>query len=351
MDKKERTNRLYLYLTKNKKGIIFYLFCMSTTGLMLFLVNTRTDIIEYLFLMQLFVGGIIACIDFFYFCRKLSDLQNNLIQGKVDALSAEYIRMINALENEKNEITGRDEKYRHDMVDYYTLWAHQIKTPIAAMHLTLQDYHLILDDQYENKNYHENEINEIPNNKQREFVCDMEDELFKIEQYVEMVLSYLRLESTSSDYMIKHYKLEDIVKQAVRKFAKQFIRKKINIELTNLDILVLTDEKWLLFVVEQLISNALKYTNSGTIKIFVENQNTLVIQDPGIGIREQDLPRIFEKGFTGYNGRSNKKSTGIGLYLCDMILKRLGHSISVTSKIKEGSSFMITFNEDDLPIE
>lgn len=323
---------------------------MMSTGLVLFLADTRADIIRYIFLMQFFVGGIIACIDFFYFCKKLAELKKNILQEKVDALTNQYIRMIQELDQEKNKIIVNDEKYRNDMVDYYTLWAHQIKTPIAAMHLILQDYRNTIEDYNSIIEESTGNIEKIKS-KDQEFVGDMEDELFKVEQYVEMVLSYLRLESTSSDYLIKHYKLEDIVKQAVRKFAKQFIRKKISIELMDLDVMVLTDEKWLLFVIEQLISNALKYTNTGTIKIYVENENTLVIQDPGIGIREQDLPRIFEKGFTGYNGRSNKKSTGIGLYLCDMILKKLGHQITVKSKVKEGSCFKITFNEENLPIE
>lgn len=147
------------------------------------------------------------------------------------------------------------------------------------MHLILQDYRNTIEDYNSIIEESTGNIEKIKS-KDQEFVGDMEDELFKVEQYVEMGLSYLRLESTSSDYLIKHYKLEDIVKQAVRKFAKQFIRKKISIELMDLDVMVLTDEKWLLFVIEQLISNALKYTNTGTIKIYVENENTLVIQDP-----------------------------------------------------------------------
>jgi signal transduction histidine kinase len=175
-------------------------------------------------------------------------------------------------------------------------------------------------------------------------------ELFKIEQYVDMVLQYLRIDSASTDYVLKKYSLDSIVRQAVRKYAKLFINKKICLDFSELNCEVLTDEKWLVFVVEQILSNSLKYTESGKISIYMdkEKNKTLVIEDTGIGIAEEDLPRVFEKGFTGYNGRTDKKSTGIGLYLCKRILTKLSHTISIESGIGHGTKVKIGLDTVDI---
>lgn len=141
-----------------------------------------------------------------------------------------------------------------------------------------------------------------------------------MEQYVEMVLTYLRMEDMSGDLQFEKVSLDKILKQSVRKYSQMFILQKIRLDYRSVERIVLTDEKWLEFVIEQILSNALKYTkNGGEIRICLEEkrgQECLVIEDNGIGIQAEDLPRVFEKGFTGYNGRADKKSTGIGLYLC-----------------------------------
>ena len=206
------------------------------------------------------------------------------------------------------------------MTDYYSLWVHQIKTPIAAMDLLLQE-------------------DDSPRRG------ELEMELLKIGQYVEMVLSYLRLDSDSTDYVLREYPLDDILRQAVRKFAKMFILKKITLDFQETGKTVLTDEKWLLFVVEQVLSNALKYTREGSITITMEHPKTLVIRDTGIGIAPEDLPRIFEKGYTGYNGRGDQKASGLGLYLCRTICKRLGHTITASSVPDHGTAIRITLEQ------
>ena len=177
------------------------------------------------------------------------------------------------------------------------------------------------------------------------------EQLQSVEQYVEMVLGYLRLESPSSDYVIRNYALDDIVRQAVRKFASQFIRRKLRLEYTPLNVSVITDEKWLLFVIEQVLSNALKYTRSGSVSITLEAPKTLCIRDTGIGIAPEDLPRVFEKGYTGSNGRTDKRATGIGLYLCRRILAKLGHSITIVSTPGVGTSVRIGLEQDALEVE
>ena len=219
---------------------------------------------------------------------------------------ADYQAVIAALRREQNQLrTDLSLRYQ-DMVDYYTIWAHQIKTPIAAMGLTLQKEDTALSRQ-------------------------LTEELRRIEQYVEMVLAFLRLGSSSRDYVFRELEVDAMVREAVKKFAGPFIRKKIHLCYQPIHRKVLTDEKWLTFVLEQVLSNAIKYTNQGSVTITWEEPETLCIRDTGIGIAPEDLPRVFEKGFTGYNGRTDKKASGIGLYLCRRILRALNHDIEINS--------------------
>ena len=217
-----------------------------------------------------------------------------------------------------------------DRMDYDTLWAHQIKTPIAAMRLVLQGM------------------------EPTQARMELEQALFQIEQYVEMTLHYLRLQNDASDLLFRRVDLFSMVRTAVKKYAMTFIRKRITLHLTEAPCMVLTDEKWFTFVLEQLLSNSLKYTPSGgSISIYPAGgeEKSLVIEDTGIGIRPEDLPRVFEKGFTGYNGRMDKKSTGLGLYLCRQTLKRLSHRIFLSSKPGKGTRVKIDLSEPNLPIE
>lgn len=238
-------------------------------------------------------------------------------------MEEEYGKLLRLAFEEKlykeNELLGRQKELR----EYYAMWVHQIKTPISALRLLLQE---------------KNETGE--QNEELE-------ELFCIEQYVEMALQYVRLESETNDFVVEKVKLDGVIRGAIRKYARMFIHKKINLEYQGTELAALTDEKWLSFVVEQILSNAVKYTAKGKITIRFEGEGTgtlfLVIADTGIGIKAEDLPRICEKGYTGYNGHADKRSTGIGLYLCNRILKKLGHSLTITSKEGEGTRVSIGF--------
>ncbi len=203
-----------------------------------------------------------------------------------------------------------------DMLEYYTVWAHQIKTPMASMRLRLQK-------------------EDSPLSRQ------LQPELGRIEQYADMVMAYLRLGSDTTDYVIRECALDSIVRPAVRKFAGEFIGRRLKLDYSPLNVRVLTDEKWLGFVVEQVLSNALKYTPEGSVSIYLEAPMTLCIRDTGIGIAQEDLPRIFERGYTGLNGRRDRRASGLGLYLCSRICKNLGHSISARSKEGEGTVICI----------
>lgn len=166
-----------------------------------------------------------------------------------------------------------------------------------------------------------------------------------------MVLSFLRLGSDSSDFVFQQYDLDAIIRQAVHKYAPQFVRKRLRLQYEPASVQVLTDEKWLLFILEQLLSNAVKYTQEGTITIAVTPEKLLKVSDTGIGIAPEDVPRIFEKGFTGYNGRADRKSTGLGLYLCRIAADRLSHKISVESVVGGGTVVTLDLHTDDLKVE
>ena len=284
------------------------------------------------------VGIVLLIIDYIRFRNRARLLRGMLDRIEVsiadlplpgDAVEAGYQALVSSLFQKNSALRLEAETSREELVDYYTLWAHQIKTPIAAMKLLLQT---------EEAADHEELLNE----------------LFKVEQYVEMVLQYLRMESLSADLLLKRYPLDSIVRQAVRKYAPLFIRKHLRLELDGLEAQVLTDEKWLLFVVEQLLSNAVKYTPAGgTVRVYTDADKpcTLVIEDTGIGIAPEDLPRVFERGFTGYNGRADKRSTGIGLYLCKTILTKLSHTIRIDSRPGGGTKVQVGLDHVALEVE
>ena len=228
----------------------------------------------------------------------------------------DYQALIGKMENAYRAKKGEWDAARRDMADYYATWVHQIKAPIAVMKVMLQQ-------------------EDTPENR------ELSAELFRVEQYVEMALCYVRLGEGASDLVIQEYDLDPVIRKAVRKYAGQFIRRKIRLIYEGTDVRVLTDEKWLSFIIEQLLSNAVKYTAEGSVTISVDKGKKLSVTDTGIGISPEDMPRIFEKGYTGYNGRLDKKSTGLGLYLCRKAADRLGHVLTAESEPGKGSRFTI----------
>ena len=209
--------------------------------------------------------------------------------------------------------------------EYYTRWSHQIKTPIAAMELLLQE--------------------------EPADVRALKRELLKTSQYVEMALSYQRMEGDGNDLVIQRYELRPVVMQAVKKVSPLLIHKHISFSAGDLSGEVLTDEKWLVFVLEQLLTNASKYTKEGgSVRIGQEN-GLLVLRDTGIGIRPEDLPRIFEWGYTGYNGRLDKRSTGVGLALVKQVMEMLGNKMEIRSVLGEGTEVFLDLRRTELETE
>ncbi len=322
------------YLRYHRKGLFLIALCGGIFALVFSLYDLPAEAVWYSLLLCVLVALLLVCADFALFYKRhrlLSDLYNRIVlsldglPAPKDLFEQDYQDLIEAVYDEKSRVTSAADSRMSEMLDYYTLWLHQIKTPIAAMHLLLQE----LDDAQG---------------------AALEAELFKIEQYTDMALTYLRLESSSTDYVLRRYDLDGIVKQAVRKFAKFFVRGRITLVYDGLHYSVLTDAKWLQFAIEQLLSNALKYTPRGEISIYMDG-DSLVIADTGIGIAAEDLPRIFDKGFTGYNGRTDRKSTGLGLYLCRRILTRLSHTLEIESKPGAGTTVRIGLGTDELQNE
>lgn len=288
---------------------------------------------------------IVVILDFLDYRKRLERLRelessivyslDGLPQGK-DPVEEEYQLLLELLLEEKISLENASIHRQRDLTEYYTMWVHQIKTPIAALKLLLEE------EGQENGAEQSEEERQLYAETQRN---EKLQQLFAIEQYTEMALHYMRLESETNDFVIRKVSLDDVIKEAVHKYARWFVRKKIALCYEAVGTVVTTDEKWLEFVLEQLLSNALKYTPSGSIAIFVEDVR-LVITDTGIGIRQEDLPRVCEKGYTGYNGHADKRSTGIGLYLCSSILKKLGHTFSITSEEGRGTRVVIGFPQD-----
>ena len=233
----------------------------------------------------------------------------------------DYHKMIETLGRQLESISADYEEAQKETQDFYTTWVHQIKTPIAVMKLELDK----------------------TNNKALDRGALLED-LFRIEQYTDMVLAYQRLGSSSNDLLIKEYSLDELIREVIRKFAGQFIHKKLKLEYEGCQAKIIIDKKWFTCILEQLLSNAVKYTKEGAVSIKLEGSR-LSISDTGIGIAPEDLPRIFEKGYTGNNGRLGEKSSGLGLYLCSKAAKLLNLKIEAKANVGQGTCFSMDLQE------
>ena len=318
------------YLKKNIKVYILFIVFILIFFIMFYLYNLPLEALIYTGSFCFLAALIASFSDYANYkesYKKLNFLEQNILND-LDALPKSldiridyYHKIIEKLYEELEKLTQENRQKNTDMVDYYSMWVHQIKTPIAAMNFLLD--------------------NEEVDQK------ILQQELFKIERYVEMVLTYIRLDSISSDYVITKINLDEVVKDTVKKYATLFINKKIKLNYVSHETMVISDKKWLSFAFEQILGNSVKYSSSGGEITIETSENKLVIEDKGIGIKEEDLPRIFEKGFTGFNGRYEKKSSGLGLYLCKKTLDKLGHHIEISSKVGEGTRIEITFPKED----
>ena len=307
----------------------FFAFILSLTGLLFLfeiLFDKQVPYFNYFFFLSTFLTFLFLIFDFLI---ELQRYRKELLYGERKAKSPMEVLLTEKLEKSESELYQKKsdaENRYNDLVDYYTLWVHQIKTPIAASKLL---------------------VSEVAD---RQLKQQMEQEIFKIDSYTNLVLQYLRLESFHDDLVLKKENIEDLVKEVIRKYAIFFIQKDISINLHDLDRRIVTDKKWLLVVIEQILSNSLKYTNEGGVEIYMEGSD-LCIKDTGIGIKNSDRLRVFERGFSGYNGRLTQQSSGLGLYLSKKISEELGHQIRIESEVGKGTTVRIRFAQVNLVLE
>lgn len=311
-------------LRKNKTAVLLFGLTAALNGAIFYLYGVMR---EPLFYSQAVLGAMLLALLGLDFAREYRAARareirmRSLLSGGARETSGDTLRdrdygdMLAALATEIERLQSDFAARQQADSDYYTAWVHQIKTPIATMKLLL--------------------------NGDTEKDRALSAELFRVEQYVEMVLDYKRLESESSDLMIQEYPLDPIIREVLRKFAPQFILRRLRLDYAPTEQKAVTDKKWLTFILEQLIANAIKYTPAGGVRVSVRDGG-IEIADTGIGIAPEDLPRIFEKGYTGANGRLGQQSSGLGLFLVQKAAHLLAARVSCQSAPGQGSVFTVT---------
>lgn len=318
--------------------------------LYMYLIGARKQDLVYAAVLDAILLLITVLVGFFRYSSKVKALSNALKRpvgeqaqlpeatGDVEIL---YHRLLENQSIARSESESSAAIRQSQMRDYYSMWVHQIKTPISAMKLLLEAEReelgqLICDDEQSQYLLSDN-------------MDSFEDELFRIEEYVSMALQYQRVSSTENDFVLEKVSVDGVIRDTIKKYAKIMIRSHIGINYSGTGQEVYTDGKWLAFMLEQILSNAIKYTPQGFVTIETAEEKDrffITIKDTGIGIKAEDLPRVFEKGYTGYNGHADKKATGIGLYLCRQMADKLGHTIRMESEIGKGTKVWIGFDLD-----
>ena len=326
MDMQDKFFFLKHHLYSRRFILLLLLIVFSIMGMFAFIFEDGRSLLEYQLLLAFLLASFFLGMDL---ASAYKEYRNQLFYASgrpQTALEVLLFEKLALLEMDKKNRAIEEREKLNDLMDYYTLWAHQIKTPIAASSLL---------------------VGEIEDKKIKN---QLEQELFKIESYVNIVLQYLRLESFHEDLVLKKENVEDLVKELVKKYAIFFIQKGLSLNLHDLDRTIITDRKWFVVILEQVLSNSLKYTSQGGIEIYFQ-EDTLYIKDSGLGIQDADLLRVFERGFSGYNGRLTQQSSGLGLYLSKKIADELGHQISIASQVGQGTTVMISFSEKKMIFE
>lgn len=318
--------------------------------LYMYLIGARKQDLVYAAVLDAILLLITVLVGFFRYSSKVKALSNALkrpveeqakLPEAADDVEILYHRLLENQSIARSESESSAAIRQSQMRDYYSMWVHQIKTPISAMKLLLEAEReelgqLMCDDEQSQCLLSDN-------------MDSFEDELFRIEEYVSMALQYQRVSSTENDFVLEKVSVDGVIRDTIKKYAKIMIRRHIGMNYSGTVQEVYTDGKWLAFILEQLLSNAIKYTPQGFVKIETAKKANLffiTIKDTGIGIKAEDLPRVFEKGYTGYNGHADKKATGIGLYLCRQMADKLGHTIRMESEIGKGTKVWIGFDLD-----
>ena len=318
--------------------------------LYMYLIGARKQDLVYAAVLDAILLLITVLVGFFRYSSKVKALSDALkrpveeqaqLPEATDDVEILYHRLLENQSIARSESESSAAIRQSQMRDYYSMWVHQIKTPISAMKLLLEAEReelgqLVCDDEQSQYLLSDN-------------MDSFEDELFRIEEYVSMALQYQRVSSTENDFVLEKVSVDGVIRDTIKKYAKIMIRRHIGINYSGTGQEVYTDGKWLAFMLEQILSNAIKYTPHGVVTIETAEEKDrffITIKDTGIGIKAEDLPRVFEKGYTGYNGHADKKATGIGLYLCRQMADKLGHTIRMESEIGKGTKVWIGFDMD-----
>ena len=309
-----------------KTSIIGILGVYAVLFVFVYLYRIPIEVILYPFILTIVFVLIVLLFDYIKYkekvnkiiqiCNDISSCYSVKINDK-NIFDEYYLDIINELLKENRKQVSQIQKKISDINDYFSIWVHQIKTPIASMKLKIDNEQMDL--------------------------LQLASDLNRIDHYVDLVLSFLKFDEEKIDLYFRKTDVDRIMRESLKKFSNDFIIKKIRLDYKLSKREVLTDEKWLSFVFDQLLSNALKYTDKGTISIYYDEDSCLCIKDSGIGIALADMERLFEKGFTGYNGRQYKKASGIGLYMCKRMCDKLNIAISIESIVNEYTLVKLKF--------
>ncbi|RGT73489.1 sensor histidine kinase [Agathobacter rectalis] len=350
MAKTQNKPHLTNFIKQNYIWILMIVTMSCIHLLYMYLIGARKQDVVYAAVLDAILLLITVLVGFFRYSSKVKALSNALkrpveeqaqLPEATDDVEILYHRLLENQSIARSESESSAAIRQSQMRDYYSMWVHQIKTPISAMKLLLEAEReelgqLMCDDEQSQCLLSDN-------------MNSFEDELFRIEEYVSMALQYQRVSSTENDFVLEKVSVDGVIRDTIKKYAKIMIRRHIGMNYSGTVQEVYTDGKWLAFILEQLLSNAIKYTPQGVVTIETAEEKDrffITIKDTGIGIKAEDLPRVFEKGYTGYNGHADKKATGIGLYLCRQMADKLGHTIRMESEIGKGTKVWIGFDLD-----
>ena len=303
---------IIMFFANTSLAVIFLTFCIWFLPLIIYM------LVEYIKYRRYFldIKNTLEDLDKKYLLPEVIDEPNFFIGEEINNIFKELSRDMH--ENVKH-YKNIQEEYR----EYIEMWVHEIKTPISSTKLLIE-------------------------NNNNEVTKKIDTQINKIENFVEQVLYYSRSDEVGKDYIIKEINLSEIVKKVVKKNQRDFIGKRISLQLGELDEVIYSDTKWVEFILNQIIVNSIKYCKGKDDKVIIDskklgNSVVLTIEDKGVGIIERDLKRVFEKGFTGENGRIFGKSTGIGLYLCKKLCEKLGLGLNIGSEVNKGTKVSIIF--------
>lgn len=319
---------------KRHMGVLFGMAILFVfQGSFLFLSQVELQDLAYLLILEILILAVLLGVDFLRYSKKVKLFEGLLLRPAgeqreklepEDILEEKYLEMIDAQIRSRMNTENEFLKNAKEMEQYYNIWVHQVKTPISGMNVVLQSM------------------------EPTEDVTELQTQLFSVEQYVDMALQYQRIKAKGNDLSFSEVSLNKVIRENIRKHARLFIGKRLAVTYQETSLKVLSDEKWLSFVLGQLFSNAIKYSTKGTIVIEAcedDDYTYLKVKDEGIGISPEDLSRVFERGYTGYNGRADKKSTGIGLFLCKNVMEMLGHKIEIESELGKGTEVVLKFSK------